>query len=162
MSAQKSAAPRLYRPPARVAFWRFVARHKWTAAAVALAMPAAVAVIGSGGCSGADDEETEVTLAANMPPPPAASVPLEDPAVAPTASASASAKPKGPAPDPTGLKLCCDALRNNAKTAPDDQKEAISRAADVCESVRNSPQARPGLVAVRGILKGANMPAECK
>lgn len=163
-SRNPAAAPRLYRPAARVAFLRFVASHKWSAAAVAVALPVALVFAGSSGCSGEDETETEApAIASAAPAPPAATVePAEDAADAPQPQASASSKPKAAAVDPTGLQACCHSLRSNAATAPDDQKDMMLAAAAVCESAVRSPETRPGLIAVRTALKGAKLPAECK
>jgi hypothetical protein len=64
--------------------------------------------------------------------------------------------------DPTGVRRCCSALRQNANSAPLDQKGSYLSAAAMCDGLVNSPQGRQALSAVRGILKGANMPGDCK
>lgn len=64
--------------------------------------------------------------------------------------------------DPTGVRACCSALRQNANSAPLDQKGTLLSAAALCDGLVNSPQGKQALSAVRGMLKGANMPASCK
>jgi hypothetical protein len=64
--------------------------------------------------------------------------------------------------DPTGVRRCCSALRQNANSAPLDQKGSYLSAAAMCDGLVGSPQGRQALSAVRGVLKGANMPADCQ
>ncbi len=61
-----------------------------------------------------------------------------------------------------GIAACCQALRQNAGSAPLDQKPMYIQAAAVCEGLRNSPQGKAALVQVRGLLRGANMPSSCR
>ncbi|HMY19830.1 MAG TPA: acyltransferase, partial [Polyangium sp.] len=77
------------------------------------------------------------------------------------AAADAAVKTGGGG-DPTGVRACCNALRQNANSAPLDQKGTLLSAAAMCDGLVNSPQGKQALSAVRGMLKGANMPASCK
>ncbi len=60
------------------------------------------------------------------------------------------------------LSACCAALRQNANSAPPDQKNSLIQAAAICDGLRNSPQGKAGLSMIRGMLKGANMPSSCR
>jgi hypothetical protein len=64
--------------------------------------------------------------------------------------------------DPTGMRKCCSALRQNANSAPLDQKGSYLSAAALCDGLVNSPQGKQALGAVRGLLKGASMPSSCQ
>lgn len=61
-----------------------------------------------------------------------------------------------------GIAACCAALRQNAGSAPPDQKNSLLQAAAICDGLRNSPQGKAALVAVRGALRGANLPSSCR
>lgn len=134
-------------------------------ARAALASSALALVLALVACGGGDESvEPIITPAAPVasatasvavdPEPPASS--------APAASAPAATKPKAGGGDPTGLLECCVSLRQNAKSAPDDQKGAYERAADVCDGVVRSPQARQALGQVRSVLQSAKVPASCQ
>lgn len=122
------------------------------------------------GC-GKNDED------APLPQPSAAPTPAPTPSAAPPvvlkteedagvdagedAAADAAVKATGTG-DPTGIRKCCAALRQNANSAPLDQKGSLLSAAAMCDGLVNSPQGKQALVAVRGLLKGASMPASCQ
>jgi hypothetical protein len=125
------------------------------------------------GCGNKKDEETPAQPSAAptpTPTPSAAPPPVqlkteEDAGTgADAADDAADAAPKatGTGGDPTGVRRCCVALRQNANSAPLDQKGSLLSAAAMCDGLVNSPQGRQALSAVRGMLKGANMPADCK
>lgn len=78
------------------------------------------------------------------------------------ADAADAAKPTGGGGDPTGIRKCCAALRQNANSAPLDQKGSLLSAAALCDGLVNSPQGRQALSSVRGMLKGAGVPAQCQ
>lgn len=61
-----------------------------------------------------------------------------------------------------GIAACCNALRQNANSAPADQKGPMIQAAAICDGLRNSPQGKQALGAIRGMLKAASMPSACK
>ncbi len=122
------------------------------------------------GCDKKDDD---------MPPPQPSVAPTPTPAPTPTAplalqpevdagsdaaeDATADAAPKATGGgDPTGIRKCCAALRQNANSAPLDQKGSYLSAAAICDGLVNSPQGRSALGAVRGALRGANMPSSCQ
>jgi len=143
---------------------------RFLTAVCAALVPFAVLVIGSG-CSGCNKDE-------DVPPPTPSAAPTPEPTPAPTptplvveedagsdaaddADADAGKKVVGNY-DSTGIKACCNALRQNANSAPLDQKGTYLSAAGVCDGLVNSPQGRQALSAVRGMLKGANMPSSCQ
>jgi len=121
--------------------------------------------------NGCKEKETEPPPVATAPPAPtptpapvATVVPEEDagaPDAADAADATDAAKATGTG-DPTGIKKCCNALAQNMKSAPPDQQLAYGSALAVCNGLVNSPQGRQALVAVRGALRGASMPAACQ
>lgn len=69
---------------------------------------------------------------------------------------------KAAAGDASGIAACCDALRQNAKSAPLQQQGFYMAAAGACDALRNNPQGRQALGQVRAALMGASMPAACK
>jgi hypothetical protein len=64
--------------------------------------------------------------------------------------------------DATGLKACCDALAQNANSAPLDQKGAYTLAAGNCRALISNPQGRALLGQVRALLAGASVPSSCR
>lgn len=64
--------------------------------------------------------------------------------------------------DSTGLKPCCDALAQNANSAPPEQKGSYLAAAATCRSLISNPQGRALLGQVRAMLAGANVPTSCR
>jgi hypothetical protein len=73
-----------------------------------------------------------------------------------------SVKKAGGTGDPTGIAACCQALRQNAKSAPPHQQGAYIAAAGACDALRTNPQGRAALGQVRAMLLGANVPASCR
>ncbi|HRI69375.1 MAG TPA: acyltransferase, partial [Polyangium sp.] len=61
-----------------------------------------------------------------------------------------------------GLKPCCDALAQNANSAPPDQKGSLLAAAATCRSLLSNPQGRALLGQVRAALAAAQVPSSCK
>lgn len=124
------------------------------------------------GCGNKDNEvpaQPSSTPVSPPPPPPPPPVELKTEEDAGTgadaADDAADAAPKatgGGSADPTGVRRCCSALRQNANSAPLDQKGPMLSAAAMCDGLVNSPQGRQALVSVRGLLKSANVPADCK
>ena len=131
----------------------------------AILFPTAL-VLFSTGCPKKETEQpAPVVTAAPVPTPTAAAVVApEEPDAGSDAAADAAdaAKPTGGGGDPTGIRKCCSALRGNMKTAPLDQQAALGIAAGVCDGLVNNPQGRQALSTLRGILKGASMPAACQ
>jgi hypothetical protein len=64
--------------------------------------------------------------------------------------------------DPTGIAACCNALRQNAASAPLQYKGNYLAAAGACDAMRNNPQGRAALAGVRAALAGAQVPAACR
>lgn len=64
--------------------------------------------------------------------------------------------------DSTGLKACCDALAQNANSAPPEQKGSYLTAAASCRALISNPQGRALLGQVRALLAGASVPANCR
>jgi hypothetical protein len=131
----------------------------------ALAFPFGVAFV-TNGCGHKDEDATPTTTVAAAPTP----TPTPTPTVTmtPEEDAGAAADADADAPkvtgggDPTGVRACCAALAQNAGSAPLDQKPLLLQAAAVCNGLVNNPQGRAALSQVRGILRGANMPSQCK
>jgi hypothetical protein len=132
----------------------------------ALFVPFFLAVIANGS-SGCKKDETEQIPSAAPPPPatptPVATVtPEEDAGLAADAGDGSDGKKVVGTGDPTGVRKCCQALRQNAKSAPPEQQGGLLAAAGICDGLVNSPQGRQALGTVRSVLKGANVPADCK
>lgn len=133
----------------------------------ALAFPFAVAILANG-CGGKETEAPPQTTApAPTPTPtptPTVTMTPEEDAGADDAAADADADaPKATGNyDPTGIRACCAALQQNVASAPLDQKPMYIQAAAICNGLVNSPQGRQALVAVRGALRGANVPSSCR
>ena len=143
---------------------------RFLTALCAAVLPFALAITAQG-CGKNDDDATPPTpSAAPTPAPtPSAAPPMvlttEEDAGADAADASdaADAAPKATGVgDPTGMRKCCAALRQNANSAPLDQKGSLLSAAAMCDGLVNSPQGKQALGAVRGLLKGASMPSSCQ
>ncbi|AUX42227.1 acyltransferase [Sorangium cellulosum] len=136
----------------------------------AMLFPLAV-VLASNGCKDEEELPPPVPSApaaptpAPTPTPTTAIVPEEDAGVdaadADVADADAGKKATG-TPDPGGIRKCCAALRQNAKSAPPEQQGGYLAAASACDGLANSPQGRQALSTLRGLLLGAQMPASCQ
>ncbi|WP_063751999.1 hypothetical protein [Sorangium cellulosum] len=135
----------------------------------ALTFPLAVALV-SNGCKKEEEELPPVPSApaavtpAPTPTPTTQIVPEEDAgadADADTADADAGKKPVATG-DSSGIRKCCAALRQNAKSAPPEQQGGYLAAASACDGLANSPQGRQALSTLRGLLLGAQMPASCQ
>lgn len=145
-------------------------QSRFFAALCATALPFALAFAAQG-CGNKDKENEVPAQPSAVPTPtptPSAAPPVElkteeDAGVDAAADAADGAvKATGSGADPTGVRRCCQALRGNANSAPLDQKGPMLSAAAMCDGLVNSPQGRQALVAVRGMLKSANVPADCK
>lgn len=64
--------------------------------------------------------------------------------------------------DPSGIAACCNALRQNAASAPIQYKGNYLAAAAACDAMRNNPQGKAALAGVRAALAGAQAPAACR
>lgn len=64
--------------------------------------------------------------------------------------------------DPSGIRACCQALSQNAKSAPPFQQGAYIAAAGACNSMAANPQGRQSLAQIRAMLAGAGVPAACR
>lgn len=64
--------------------------------------------------------------------------------------------------DASGISACCQALRQNAKSAPPEQQGGYLMAAGVCEAMKNDPNGRAALGQVRAALGAAGAPAACR
>lgn len=109
------------------------------------------------------DEPPPPLPAATAEPTPSTSLQLEAEDAGVDADADAGKKAQGgPAPS-SGLKTCCAALAQNAKSAPPPNNVYMSQAAAVCYSMVAQGQGSGTILgAIRGALKGAQMPSSCK
>jgi len=142
---------------------------RYITALCAAVLPLALALVANG--CGNKEEETPAPVPSAAPAPtptPTAPTPLvvEEDAGSDASDGGDDAGDGGKkvvgTGDPTGIRACCNALRQNANSAPLDQKGSYLAAAGMCDGLVNSPQGRQALVAVRGMLKGAGAPAQCK
>ena len=121
--------------------------------------------------SGCKKEETEAPPAptptpVSTPTPVTTVTPEEDAGLdagedADASDASDAKKPSGNF-DPTGLKQCCSALRQNAKSAPLDQQAGYLAAAGACDGMVATQQSRQALASLRSFLRGASLPGGCQ
>lgn len=133
----------------------------------ALAFPLAMAVT-LNGCGNKEEDLPPIPSAAPAPEPtptPVATVmPEEDAGVdagEDAADGDGGKKATGGG-DSTGIRKCCNALAQNANSAPPEQKGGYMAAAAACNGLVNSPQGRQALAGLRGLLLGASMPAACQ
>ncbi|WP_437580561.1 acyltransferase [Sorangium sp. So ce887] len=134
----------------------------------ALTFPLAVALV-SNGCKKEEEEPPPVpaptvVTPAPTPTPTTQIVPEEDAGAdaADVDAADADAGKKVVTGDSSGIRKCCAALRQNAKSAPPEQQGGYLAAASACDGLANSPQGRQALSTLRGLLLGAQMPASCQ
>lgn len=146
-------------------------RTRYLAALCAAVLPVTLAVMANG-CGNKEKEDETPAVTATVaptptpPPTPAPMVPEEDAGSdasdAGDAGDAAAKVGTGGGGDPTGMRKCCSALRQNANSAPPEQKASYLSAAGICDGLVNSPQGRQALGAVRAALLGAKMPAACQ
>lgn len=145
-------------------------QKRYLTALCAAVLPLALAVFANG-CSNKDEETPPPVPSAAPVPAPTPSAPtalvIEEDAGSDAGDAGDDAgdggkKVTGGGADPTGVRKCCNALAQNQKSAPLDQQPGYALAVSTCNGLVNNPQGRQGLVALRGLLKGAGMPADCK
>lgn len=118
-------------------------------------------------CSKCGQDEDDATSAVPPPPPPPSAsetvlVAVEDAgadADAADADDADADAPKGTG-DPTGIRKCCAALRQNATNAPLQQQGAYMLAAGACDVMASKGALQ--LAELRRMLLGASMPASCK
>ncbi len=137
----------------------------------AAVFPLAVVMLlnGPSGCKKEETEAPPPPTAAPTPTPtptPVTTVTPEEDAGADAADAAdgdaSDAKPGSGSFDPTGIKKCCSALRQNAKSAPLDQQGGYLAAASVCDGLTASAQSRQALAGLRQFLRGAQLPSACQ
>ena len=73
-----------------------------------------------------------------------------------------SKKVAGGGGDPTGIRACCQALKQNSVSAPPQQKGAYLAAYGACQAALSSAQGRAALAGVRAMLAGVGAPAACR
>ena len=146
-------------------------RTRYVAALCAAVLPVTLAVLANG--CGNKEDETPAPVASVAPTPVPTPAPTPSTALVPEEDAGSDAGDAGDAGDaaakvgtgggdPTGMRKCCSALRQNANSAPPEQKASYLSAAGICDGLVNSPQGRQALSAVRSALLGAKMPAACQ
>lgn len=109
------------------------------------------------------------------PPPP---LPSSEPVAAPSAplelaiedagldgdaDAEAGKKPTGPYKPAASLKACCNALSQNAASAPPPTNMYMMQAAAACHAAVAQGKDKGSVIGiVQGALKGAGMPGACR
>lgn len=79
------------------------------------------------------------------------------------ADADAGKKVVGTGRPASGLTACCNALAQNAKSAPPPNNVYMTQAAATCHALVAQGQASGTILgAVRGALQGAGMPSSCR
>jgi hypothetical protein len=131
-------------------------------------LPVVVLAVGCNGCGRKDDDDKPATTASAAPAPtptPAATVVPEEDAGAPVDAGIDAGRPTGPGGPGGGsgtLTKCCQALQQNANSAPLDQKMYYMAAANACNGMRNTPAGQQAFSNIRSFLNGAKMPGACK
>jgi len=124
-----------------------------------------------GGCTKKETEDTTPSATAPPEPPPAPTptapaviVPEEDAGAdaADDADADAGKKVVTGGGSYSTISKCCAALRQNANSAPPEQKGAYMAAASACEGLKNTPVAQQAFSQIRSFLMGAKMPGACQ
>jgi len=132
---------------------------------IALCRSAAIAAaLGSCLVACRKDEPPPPLPVAPKAPEPVAEAPLElKPEDAGKPPAPATPPPKATGGKSSSLANCCKALRQNAVNAPEPNKGYMTTAAGVCDSAAAMGQDKASVVAlIRGALKSAGLPADCK
>jgi hypothetical protein len=62
----------------------------------------------------------------------------------------------------TSVRACCSALRQNAASAPMEQKSAYMAAASACDALVKTPDGRDQLGSLQPLLMGARVPQACR
>jgi hypothetical protein len=145
-----------------------IQRTRYASVALAALLPVLVLAASQSGC-GKKDETTPVASVTAPPPPPppppatvAPMIPEED-AGADAADAAPDAAKVG-----TGggsfatISKCCNALSQNAASAPPEQKGSYLAAAAACQGLKNTPAAQQAFSQIRSFLIGAKMPGACQ
>jgi hypothetical protein len=129
----------------------------------------AVGVVGLAGLAfsaGCEKSEPPPPLpaatAAPQPAEPVALVPDEEPPVDAGQDAAAP-KGRGVAVKKASFKACCDALQQNAASAPEPTATYMKQAAATCSALVSAGQEQGTIVAaIRGALGGAALPGPCR
>jgi len=128
----------------------------------------AVGVVGLAGLtSSAGCEKSEpppplpAATAAPQPPETVALVPDEEQPV--DAGQDAEAPKRGVGKPRASFKACCDALQQNAASAPEPTATYMKQAAATCSAlVASGQQGGTIIAAIRGALGGAPLPGPCR
>ena len=152
--------------------WGRMKPTRYFSVGLALVFPV-MALLASNGCSGGCGKKEEDAPVATAPPPPPpppsstapATVTPEEPDAGVDAAADAG---DAAAPKPGGggsyasISKCCNALAQNANSAPLEQRAAYATAAATCNGLRNTPAAQQAFAQIRMFLAGAKMPGACQ
>jgi len=143
-------------------------RARYLTVVFATLLPFAV-LASQGGCNKDKDDETP---AVTTPPPPPTPTPTAPAVIMPEEDAGSDAAEDADADAgkpvvSTGgasasISKCCAALRQNANSAPPEQKGAYMAAAAACDGLRNMPAANQAFAQIRSFLMGAKMPSACQ
>lgn len=117
---------------------------------------------GCSGCEGQTPSASEVERNASAPSSsqaPSAAVVVPQTLVAPSALPSIAPNPEH---DPTGVRRCCLAIRDNAATAPAKHQEVWKSAIAACSKAMDKNIGRKALEPVREILTPVGYPAACQ
>ena len=121
------------------------------------------------GCGKKPEEEAPVPSVTAPPPPPpvtatvAPMVPEEPDAGLDAAADADAAKPgTGGGGSFATISKCCNALSQNAASAPIEQKGSYMAAAAACQGLKNTPAAQQAFSQIRSFLAGAKMPGACQ
>ena len=144
-----------------------IQRTRYASVVFAALLPALVLAAMQVGC-GKKDEETPVPSVTAPPPPPpvtatvAPMVPEEPDAGLDAAADADAAKPATGGGSFATITKCCNALTQNAASAPIEQRGSYLAAAAACQGLKNTPAAQQAFSQIRSFLAGAKMPGACQ
>ena len=147
-----------------------IQRTRYASVAVAALLPVLVLAAAQSGCGKKDDAEPPpvASIVPTTPPPPvsvapAPMIPEEDAGSDAAVDASAdAAKPATGGGSFATISKCCNALSQNANSAPPEQKGSYLAAAAACQGLKNMPVAQQAFSQIRAFLIGAKMPGACQ
>lgn len=128
---------------------------------VSVALP--ISLLAFTGCK-KDDPPPPLPSAASAAPEPNPVLAIEPvPDVVPDAGAPVKKGGGGVATPAANLQACCNALAQNAASAPEPNATYMKQAAGTCGVLAAQGKDKGTLVAaIAGLLKGAGLPAACK
>lgn len=144
-------------------------RTRYYSVVLAALLPVMLLSFAQSGCGKKDEDAPPPPVSAAPPPPPtpaptpAPLVPEEDAGPDVAVDAGTDAKPVVAGGGASAsITKCCNALSQNANSAPPEQKGAYLAAASACAGLKGTPVAQQAFAQIRAFLAGAKMPGACQ